>query len=83
MWPFDLLFGRGAQGRDGSSPEKAIIVQSVAEEYQWIQANCPGFLPGMQALKNIEGKPYDVLSLRSSSGEERTVYFDISSFFGE
>lgn len=83
MGLFDSLFGRRDSGRDGSSPEKAILVGSVGEEYQWMKRNCPGFQPGMQSLQEIEGKPYDVLTWRNGRGEERTVYFDISSFFGK
>jgi hypothetical protein len=83
MGLFSFLFGRGDGGRDGSSHEKAIVVGSVSEEYEWIQRNCPGFRPGIQALQEIEGKHYDVHTLRNAVGEERTVYFDISRFFGK
>jgi hypothetical protein len=30
----------------------------------------------------LEGRPFDVLSIRSELGEERQVFFDVSSFFG-
>ena len=78
----DFLFGRSNKGRDGSSPEKAVIVNGIAEEYQWIRTNCPGFVPQMQALQHINDRPYDVLTLRNENGEERVVYFDIANFFG-
>jgi hypothetical protein len=81
MGLLDFLFGGRDDGRDGSSPEKAIVVGSIAEEYAWMQRHCPGFHPGMQALSEIDGKPYDVLTWRNDRGEERTVYFDISRFF--
>ena len=58
------------------------MVASVGEEYAWMQRHYPGFQPGMQALQTIDGKPYDVLTWRNEKGEERTVYFDISRFFG-
>lgn len=83
MGLLDFLFRRGRRDQDGSSAEKAIVVRSIAEEYQWVQRHCPGFLPGGQALMEIEGKPDDVLTLRSPGGEERKVYFDISRFFGK
>ena len=76
---FDFFFGR--KSGDGSSPEKAVIVYGIAEEYKWVRANCPGFAPKMQALQTIRGRPYDVLTLQNDDGVERTVYFDISSFF--
>jgi hypothetical protein len=80
---FDFLFGRRSGDRDGSSPEKAIVVGSVGEEYQWMQGYCPGLQQEMQALQQIDGKPYDVHTLRNSQGQERTVYFDISRFYGQ
>lgn len=82
MGLFNFLFGRRSGGGDGSSPERAVVVGSVAEEYQWMQRQCPGFRPKMQALREIDGKPYDVLTWENDHGEERTVYFDISGFFG-
>ena len=78
----DFLFGNKNKGRDGLSTEKAIIVDSIAAEYQWVRENCPGFAPEMQALQQINGKPFDVLTVRSASGESRTIYFDISAFYG-
>ncbi|MBI1831492.1 MAG: hypothetical protein HYR84_08585 [Planctomycetes bacterium] len=80
---FSSLFGGGDDGRDGSSAAKAIIAHSVPEEYNWIRDNLPGFKPQMQALQFIDDKPYDVLTVRSAGGEEKTIYFDISSFFGK
>ena len=74
--------GRPGGDRDGSSPENAVVVGSVEEEYVWMERHCPGFRPGAQSLQEIEGKPYDVLTWQDSGGEERTVYFDISEFFG-
>lgn len=82
MGLLDFFFGRGGGDRDGSSPEKAVVVGSVGEEYAWMQRHHPGFRPAMQALQEIEGKPYDVLTWRNDKGEERIVYFDISGFFG-
>jgi hypothetical protein len=79
---FDFLFRRRSGDQDGSSPENAIVVGSVAEEYAWMQRHCAGFRPGMQSLQEIGGKPYDVLTWHNAKGEERTVYFDISGFFG-
>ena len=79
----DSLFGRHAVNRDGSSVEKAIVIDDIGEEYLWVQENCMGFQPQMQSLQHINGKPYDVLGLIKDKGEERTVYFDISRFYGK
>ena len=87
MGLFDFLFRRPAvdrnAGRDGSSPEQAIVVGSVGEEYAWMRKHCAGFQLEMQTLDEIDAKSYDVITLRSNQGEEKTVYFDISSFFGK
>ncbi len=83
MGIFDFVLGRAKADQDGSCPERAIIVASIGEEYQWAQHNCPGFTLGKQELQEFDGKPYDVLTLCSPSGEERRVYFDISAFFGK
>jgi hypothetical protein len=83
MGLLSFLFGRRRSDRDGSSPEKAVAVGSIAEEYAWMQRHCPGFLPEMQSLQEIDGKPYDVLTWRNAKGETRTVYFDISGFYGK
>ena len=42
--------GAMAAGRDGTSFEKAIIVNSISEEYRWIQAKYPGSKVQMQKL---------------------------------
>jgi hypothetical protein len=82
MGLLDFLFGRRGEGPDGSSPEKAIVVGSIAEEYEWMRRQFPGFRPVMQALTHHGGKPYDVLTWQNDKGETRKVYFDISAFFG-
>lgn len=83
MGIFDFVLGRTRADQDGSCPERAIIVASIGEEYLWAQHNFPGFTQGKQELQEVDGKPYDVLTLCSPSGEERRVYFDISAFFGK
>jgi hypothetical protein len=83
MGVFDGLFGRGGSGPDGSCHSKAITVGSIGEEYAWMQQNCPGFQPGMQSVQEIDGKPFDVVTWQNGRGEERTVYFDISAFYGK
>ena len=75
------LFGR--RSSDGSSAGQAVVVGSVGEEYAWMQEHCQEFQPQMQSLQEIDGRPYDVHTLRNARGEERTVYFDISRFYGK
>jgi hypothetical protein len=74
--------GEVVPDRDGSSPQAAIQVGSVAKEYDWLRRHLPGFRLVVQGLIEFEGKPLDVLTVRAESGDERRVFFDISSFFG-
>jgi hypothetical protein len=48
-----------------------------------MQQNCRGFRHTRQALCDIDGRPYDVHTLQDARGQEREVFFDISSFFGK
>jgi hypothetical protein len=68
--------------RDGSSPQAAIPVESVLAEYAWLREHLPGFSLARQSLTEFEGMPLDALTVRAETGEEREIYFDISSFFG-
>jgi len=83
MGIFNRIFGGGDQGRDGASAEKAIPVKSIAEEYAWVGQHLPGTQFESQALVNLDGRSFDLLTLRGQNGEVRQVYFDISSFFGQ
>lgn len=83
MGVLDFLFGRRTGDEEGSSPGKAIVAEGVGAEYAWMKSHCPGFQPGKQSVKEIGGKPYDILTWRNGKGEERTVYFDISGFYNK
>lgn len=69
--------------RDGSSVKRAVIVTSVAQEYAVIKRRYPGFRPEKQFLQNHDGKAYDVINICNASGKKRTLFFDVSSFFGQ
>ena len=73
----------GEVSRDGSSFEKAIIVKSVAEEYEYVRKVCSDCKLLEQFLTFEKKKPYDILKLKKSNGEEVSCYFDISKFFGK
>jgi hypothetical protein len=75
--------------RDGSSFDKAIIIDKsnemdgVAAEYEWLRINYPGYENLGQSLVNNDTKPYDVIKIRTSDGITKSIYFDISKFFGK
>lgn len=77
----DVLTGNIFVRRDGSSAKRAVIVSSVAEEYALIKHRYPGHRPVKQDLQQLDGKAYDVIEIGNASGERRTLFFDVSSFF--
>lgn len=76
-------------GVDGSSYEKAIVIQETSEmkgvdaEYNWLSLYYPGYRRGMQSLVTHDKKPYDILTITTANGVEKKVYFDISKYFGK
>lgn len=75
--------------RDGSSYEKAIVIKEKSEtpgvsaEYKWLKEKYPGYTFTGQSLSTYKKTPYDVIKIKTADGEEKTVYFDISNFFGK
>lgn len=75
--------------RDGSSFEKAIIVEKnnsmdgIAAEYAWIRNQYPGSKSLGQSLVFHKKKPFDIIKIITEEGIEKSIYFDISKFFGK
>jgi hypothetical protein len=75
--------------RDGSSYEKAIVIKEKSEytgvdaEYTWLKQNYPGYKLKGQSINRYNSKPYDVLDILTAEGEEKSIYFDISNFYGK
>jgi len=82
MEPSEPPFREAGPNPDGHSPQTAISVGSIGEEYAWVAKNLPGARLLSQALTIVEGRAFDVLTLAIESGDERQVFFDISSFYG-
>jgi hypothetical protein len=74
---------------DGSSFAKAIVITApneavgVNEEYIYLGQQFPGYKESGQALEQSAYKSYDVVTITNASGETKTVYFDITGFFGK
>jgi len=74
---------------DGSSFETAVIIREHTEsagvnaEYAWLRQNYPGYKLQKQALVQNKGVPYDVLDIITGNGEQKSIYFNISGFFGK
>jgi hypothetical protein len=72
----------------GSSYAAAIVVPGTNEingvqwEYAYIRTHYPGSTFMYQALDSHSGKPYDIMTFKTADGKQRTLYFDISRYFG-
>ena len=78
----------GAEG-SGTSFADAVIVDEknesdgVAAEYAWLKVHYPGYSIIEQSLVFNEQKPYDLMKIKTEDGDKKTIYFDISSFYGK
>ena len=75
----------------GNSIENAILIESqnymtgVIEEHNHIDEICRTLNCGIKAISQNfiieDGRKYDLFTLEMDDGSERTVCFDITSFF--
>lgn len=77
-------------GGDGTSMATAVVIDAaneadgVAAEYAWLSEHFPGAHVVNQSLLTPAGDHvYDALEFTARDGTKRTVYFDISRFFGK
>ena len=68
---------------DGSSYEKAIKVNSVAEEYEYVGRVCSDCQLIRQLLAYEKNKYFDVITMKKPNGEIVSYYFDITEFYGK
>ena len=82
------------EGGDGSSMEQAVVIKSangeaegVAAERMWIQKVHPDWKKSAQRLvypiKSDSNRRYDLIDYITLDGETRTIFFDITDFFGK
>ena len=73
---------------DGLSYDNAIVIsekndyRGVNAEYKWLRENYPTYKLKNQSISFYNNKPYDIITIKTKEGEQRNIYFDISSFFG-
>ncbi len=77
-------------GGDGSSIKNAVIligatdeIAGIGGETLWAQQFLPGWQKTNQELIANGRKSYDGITYKSPDGKTRTIYFDISNFFGK
>ena len=90
-----ILFAIGgepttAAGEHGLSLEDAIILDGVSGEIDGVGAehlytdqHQPGWTWRRQALVHNGGRVYDVIDLSGPAGETKSIYFDITDWFGK
>ena len=73
--------------KSGESIEEAIIVESIAAEYEYLERKFgergKNWELDTQSLVKKGNKYYDRIDLKLSDGTRKTIYFDITAFFGE
>lgn len=81
--------GSADDAQDGSSIASAVVIEEknetegVAAEYAWLRKHYPGYSLIKQSLIFDNGKPYDKMDIKTADGSKKTIYFDISKFFGK
>jgi hypothetical protein len=75
--------------RDGLSYETAIVINKrtnkpgIDAEYEWLKQNYPDYKFNGQVLTKYNNVPYDIINIITSEGIQKSIYFDISKFFGK
>ena len=75
-------------GGDGSSVEQAVVVFAGTEdegidlEHHWIFDHYGRFRKIRGGLASADGKHYDVITVELADHTEKTIYFDITGFYG-
>ena len=78
-----------AAAEPGSSFDTAIVLEGaknelagVEAENSYIAAHYAGWQQEMQALLNNNGRTYDRIDIVGPKGESKSLYFDITDWFG-
>ena len=84
--PGDVRF----EGGDGLGCDGRVIITGAEDdracvdaEYSWLRAKYPEHRVIGQGPTQCEGHAADRIRIRTSSGEELEVYFDVSELFGK
>jgi hypothetical protein len=76
-------------GEEGSSFATAVVIQAsnefegIAMEYQWLDSHYPDYHRQSQATTSQGGRVYDLITILTSDGIQKVIYFDITLFFGK
>ncbi|HXH40963.1 MAG TPA: hypothetical protein VNN08_20215 [Thermoanaerobaculia bacterium] len=73
----------------GISCNSAVVIdaaterEGIAKERAWIAENYPGAKEVSQALIQCNDKAADQVDIETANAQKRSVYFDISKWFGK
>jgi len=74
----------------GLTIETAVVLEDATNEFNGVSAehaytngHYPGWKWKMQSLMNNGNKQYDIIELVGPKGESKTIYFDITNWFGK
>ena len=88
--PTNIAAATESANEPGLTVETAIILEGATNELNGVQAEhiytskrYPGWKWRMQSLMDAGDKHYDIIELVGQNGEAKTIYFDISSWFGK
>ena len=77
-------------GADGSSCKKAVVIRNAvnnmegsAAEKIWVAWKYPNAKLKGQGVSGIGDKTFDSLEIETANGEDKTICFDITDFFGQ
>ncbi len=78
------------EGGDGSSIETAVVIkgakdteEGIEAEAKWVRKVHRNWTKGTQALLDQNGRKYDRIEYSTPEGGTKTIYFDITDFFGK
>ncbi|MEI8606692.1 hypothetical protein [Pseudoalteromonas sp. B160] len=76
-------------GIEGSSFENAVVFPNakssfdgIPMENQWLQEKYPNFKKVSQSMLSNGNDVYDAITIETSNGETKVVYFKMTSWFG-
>lgn len=75
--------------QDGTSFEHAVVIEAASEreggelESRWVTERYPRYRVKKQSVIKLQQRQYAVLEIVDGLGEEHSLYFDITSFYGK
>jgi hypothetical protein len=62
---------------DGLTPQTAYKVALLSEEYSWFFMNQPVLTKVSRVAKTLDGRRYDIWTVKYADGREGSLYFDV------